>query len=154
VSGDLVDRLEQARTVLLGPTFASFRGRVEALQRVQRLVPALQPADDGLLAGARSEAVFQSALAEGGIQRVIYGHTHRARHDYFAADPEGAVRMYINTGTFLPLITRARDGRSFASAQQMTMVFAYRADEDRQGKRDGTTSIDIWNGTRRKLYHD
>jgi hypothetical protein len=85
---------------------------------------------------------------------VIYGHTHRARHDYFAADPEGAVRMYINTGTFLPLITRARDGRSFASAQQMTMVFAYRADEDRQGKRDGTTSIDIWNGTRRKLYHD
>jgi UDP-2,3-diacylglucosamine pyrophosphatase LpxH len=154
VSGDLVDRLEQARTVLLGPTFASFRGRVEALQRVQRLVPALQPADDGLLAAARSEAVFQSALAEGGIQRVIYGHTHRARHDYFAADPEGAVRMYINTGTFLPLITRARDGRSFASAQQMTMVFAYRADEDRQGKRDGTTSIDIWNGSRRKLYHD
>ena len=152
VSGDLVDRLEQARAVLLGPSFEAFRGRVEALQRVQRLVPALQPAEDGLLAGARSEAVFQGALTPGGIQRVIYGHTHRARHDYFAADTDGTVRMYINTGTFLPLITRARDGRSFASAQQMTMVFAYRADEDRQGKRDGTTSIDIWNGTRRKLY--
>ena len=152
VSGDLVDRLEQARAVLLGPTFDAFRGRVEALQRLQRLVPALQPAEDGLLAGARSEAVFQGALTPAGIQRVIYGHTHRARHDYFAANTEGTVRMYINTGTFLPLITRARDGRSFASAQQMTMVFAYRADEDRQGKRDGTTSIDIWNGTRRKLY--
>lgn len=152
VSGDLVDRLEQARAVLLGPTFESFRGRVEALQRVQRLVPALQPAEDGLLAGARSEAVFQGAPTPAGIQRVIYGHTHRARHDYFAASTDGTVRMYVNTGTFLPLITRARDGRSFASAQQMTMVFAYRADEDRQGKRDDTTSIDIWNGTRRKLY--
>jgi UDP-2,3-diacylglucosamine pyrophosphatase LpxH len=152
VSGDLVDRLEQARAILLGPSFDAFRGRVEVLQRVQRLVPALQPAEDSLLAGARSEAVFQSALAPGGIQRVVYGHTHRARHDYFAADTAGTVRMYINTGTFLPLISRSRDGRSFASAQQMTMVFAYLPEEDRQGKRDGTTSIDIWNGTRQKLY--
>ena len=31
----------------------------------------------------------------------------------------------------------------------MTMVFVYREDEDAQGKRSGTTSIDIWNGTRR-----
>jgi UDP-2,3-diacylglucosamine pyrophosphatase LpxH len=152
VSGDLVDRLEQARSVLLGPNFESFRGRVETLQRVQRLVPALQPAEDGLLAGARSEAVFQGELTPAGIQRVIYGHTHRARHDYFAASTDGTFRMYVNTGTFLPLITRTRDGRSFASAQQMTMVFAYRADEDMQGKRDGTTSIDIWNGTRQKRY--
>ena len=125
---------------------------METLQRVQRLVPALQPAEDGLLAGARSEAVFQGELTPAGIQRVIYGHTHRARHDYFAASTDGTFRMYVNTGTFLPLITRTRDGRSFASAQQMTMVFAYRADEDMQGKRDGTTSIDIWNGTRQKRY--
>jgi hypothetical protein len=60
--------------------------------------------------------------------------------------------MYVNTGTFLPLITRARDGRTFASAQQMTMVFVYREDEDTQGKQAGTTSIDIWNGTRGKRY--
>jgi UDP-2,3-diacylglucosamine pyrophosphatase LpxH len=152
ISGDLVDRLEQARALLLGPSFDAFRGRVEALQRVQRLVPALQPAEDSLLAGARAEAAFQEPWQPTGIQRVVYGHTHRARHDYFAATTDGSVRMYINTGTFLPLIARARDGRSFASAQQMTMVFAYRADEDRQGKRDGTTSTDIWNGTRQKLY--
>jgi UDP-2,3-diacylglucosamine pyrophosphatase LpxH len=152
VSGDLVDRLEQARAVLLGPDFESFRGRVESLERLQRLVPALLPSEDGLLAGARAEAVFQGEPVPGGIQRVIYGHTHRARHDYFSATPDGIVRMYVNTGTFLPLITRARDGRTFASAQQMTMVFAYREDEDTQGKRTGTTSIDIWNGTRRKLY--
>ena len=152
ISGDLVDRLEQARALLLGPSFDAFRGRVETLQRVQRLVPALQPAEDNLLAGARAEAAFQAPWNPIGIQRVVYGHTHRARHDYFAANTDGTVRMYINTGTFLPLIARARDGRSFASALQMTMVFAYRADEDRQGKRDGTTSIDIWNGARQKLY--
>ncbi len=152
VTGDLVDRLEQARAVLLGPDFESFRGRVESLERLQRLVPALLPSEDGLLAGARAEAVFQGKPMPGGIQRVIYGHTHRARHDYFSATPDGMVRMYVNTGTFLPLITRARDGRTFASAQQMTMVFAYREDEDTQGKRVGTTSTDIWNGTRRKLY--
>ena len=69
-----------------------------------------------------------------------------------AAAADGAARIYVNTGTFLPLISRARDGRTFASAQQMTMVFVYGEDEDTQGKRAGTTSLDIWNGTRRKLY--
>lgn len=152
VSGDLVDRLEQARALLLGPDFDSFRGRVGWLTRLQRLLPALLPATDRLLAGARSETVFQGEPTPGGIQRVIYGHTHRARHDFFSASPDGAVRMYVNTGTFLPLITRAADTRSFASALQMTMVFAYGPGEDTQGKREGTSSLDIWNGARRKLY--
>ena len=152
VSGDLVDRLEQARTLLLGPDFESFRGRVEVLERLQRLVPALLPSEDGLLAGARAETAFQGDPRPGGVQRVVYGHTHRARHDYFSAAADGTVRMYVNTGTFLPLTSRARDGRSFASAQQLTMVFAYRADEDVGGKRAGTTSLDIWNGTRHKQY--
>src|SRR5206468_1935245 len=31
ISGDLVDRLEQALALLLGPDFESFRGRVESL---------------------------------------------------------------------------------------------------------------------------
>ena len=152
LSGDLVDRLEQARALLLGPGFESFRGRVGWLTRLQRLMPALLPSPEGLLAGARAEAVFQGEPVPGGIQRVIYGHTHRARHDFFSASPDGTVRMYINTGTFLPLISRAGDGRSFASALQMSMVYLYRGDEDTQGKRDGSSSLDIWNGTRRKLY--
>jgi hypothetical protein len=108
--------------------------------------------EDRLLEGASTEEVLQPAEAARGIQRVVYGHTHRARHDYFSASPDGAVRMYINTGTFLPLITRARDGRTFASAQQLTMVFVYGPDEDTQGKRPGTSSVEIWNGMRRKLY--
>jgi UDP-2,3-diacylglucosamine pyrophosphatase LpxH len=152
VSGDLVDRLEQARALLLGPDFASFRGRVEALQRLQRVVPFMLPGDDGLFAGARSETALEGGPATGGIEYIVYGHTHRPRHDYLAAAVSGAVQLYVNTGTFLPLISRTGDGRSFASEQQLTMVFAYRADEDVEGKVEGTTSLDIWNGARRKRY--
>jgi UDP-2,3-diacylglucosamine pyrophosphatase LpxH len=152
LSGDLVDRLEQARALLLGPDFDSFRGRVELLQRLQRLVPALLPGDDGLFAGAGAERAFGGAPAAGGVEHVIYGHTHRARHDYLAATAAGAVHLYVNTGTFLPLISRTRDRHGFATEQQLTMVFAYRADEDLEGKVPGTTSLDIWNGSRRKRY--
>jgi UDP-2,3-diacylglucosamine pyrophosphatase LpxH len=152
LTGDLVDRLEQARALLLGPDFDSFRGRVEWLQRLQRLLPAMLPGDDAVYAGAGAEAAFSGAPAPGGIEHVIYGHTHRARHDYLAASAAGAVQLYVNTGTFLPLISRTRDRTSFASEQQLTMVFAYRADEDLEGKVPGTTSLDIWNGARRKRY--
>jgi hypothetical protein len=60
--------------------------------------------------------------------------------------------MYVNTGTFLPLIERARDRRSFVNSIQMTMVYVYRADEDTERKAPNTTSLDIWNGIRRKQY--
>jgi UDP-2,3-diacylglucosamine pyrophosphatase LpxH len=152
VSGDLVDRLEQARALLLGPDFASFRGRVEALQFLQRLVPFLRPAGEGLLAGARAEVALAGGPSAGGIEYVVYGHTHRARHDYLAAAASEAVQLYVNTGTFLPLISRTGDGHSFAREQQLTMVFVYRGDEDIEGKVAGTTSLDIWNGARRKRY--
>jgi hypothetical protein len=60
--------------------------------------------------------------------------------------------MYINTGTYLPLIARTADRRSFASSLQMSLVYLYREDEDAGGKRLGTTSLDIWTGIRRKVY--
>jgi len=151
VSGDLVDRLQEARSLLLGGGFDAFEGRVEALKTAQRLFPFLSPTGDRLLEGAEQEAVFGTPRP-GPIQRVIYGHTHRARHDYFAAEPAGAVKMYVNTGTFLPLIQRTRDGRSFANSIQLTMVYVYRSDEDTERKAPDTTSLDIWNGIRRKQY--
>lgn len=152
VSGDLVDRLQQIDRFLLGPDFDSFQGRVEMLGTLQRLFPFLAPAQDELYAGAKQEAVFQPEGIGRGIQRVVYGHTHRARHDYLVGSLDGSTQMYVNTGTYLPLITRAADERSFASALQMTMVYAYREDEDTAHKRPGTLTLDIWNGTRRKLY--
>lgn len=152
VSGDLVDRLQQVERLLLGSDFDSFEGRVEVLRRLQQLFPFLATEQDQLYAGAKREAVLQQAGISRGIQRVVYGHTHRARHDYLVSFPDGSTQMYINTGTFLPLITKAADGRSFASPLQMTMVYAYREDEDTAHKRPNTLSLDIWNGTRNKLY--
>ncbi len=153
VSADLVDRLQQARDILLGASFGSFRGRVEAFRKLQQVFARIfGEEDDRLLKGAWSEEAFQARNEGKGIQRVIYGHTHRPRHDYLSGYRDGRVKMYINTGTYLPLITRAADQRSFASSMLMTLVYLYRVDEDLDGKQPGTSSMDIWNGVRRKIY--
>ena len=152
VSADLIDRLQQARRLIMGPNFGTFRGRVEGLKRLERTFPFLFKEEDTLREGARSEEVFRHAREASPIQRVIYGHTHRARHDYFHGNQDGTVQMYVNTGTYLPLITEAEDGESFASSIQMVYVYLYRADEDLETKRPGTTSMDIWTGIRRKVY--
>jgi UDP-2,3-diacylglucosamine pyrophosphatase LpxH len=152
VSGDLVDRLQQARTLLLGADFRSFRGRVEAVRPLQQAFTSAFGEDDRVLKGAAGEEVLQPANAARGIQRVVYGHTHRAMHLYFSGERDGRARMYVNTGTYLPLISRATDGHSFASSLQMSLVYLYREDEDTDDKVPGTTSLDIWNGIRRKVY--
>jgi UDP-2,3-diacylglucosamine pyrophosphatase LpxH len=152
VSADLIDRLQQARRLILGRDFGSFRGRVGALKSLERTFPFLFKEEDTLREGARSEEVFRNPRPESQIQRVVYGHTHRARHDYFHANQDGTVQMYINTGTYLPLITEAEDGESFASSIQMVYVYLYRVDEDLGTKRPGTTSLDMWTGIRRKVY--
>ena len=153
VSADLVDRLQQARDVLLGADFGSFRGRVEALARMRSLVARIVGTEgDPLQAAAAAEEVLQPAGAARGVERVVYGHTHRALHRYFSGERDGRARMYVNTGTYLPLIARAADGRSFASSLQMSLAYFYRADEDTDGKVPGTTSMDLWTGIRRKAY--
>jgi UDP-2,3-diacylglucosamine pyrophosphatase LpxH len=152
ISADLVDRLQQARGVLLGADFRSFRGRVEAVRKLQGVFNRVFGDEDRLLEGAAAEEALQPAQAARGIQRVVYGHTHRARHVYFSGERDGRARMYVNTGTYLPLISRAADRRSFASSLQMSLVYIYRADEDTEGKVAGTTSLDIWSGIRRKVY--
>lgn len=152
VSADLIDRLQQARRLILGPDFGTFRGRVGGLKRLERTFPFIFREEDVLREGARSEEAFRNPRPGSPIQRVIYGHTHRARHDYFHGNQDGTVQMYVNTGTYLPLITEAEDGESFASSIQMVYVYVYRADEDVETKQPGTTSMDIWTGIRRKLY--
>ena len=153
VSADLVDRLQQARDVLMGSDFRSFKSRVEAVRRLQGIVNRLFGGEaDRLLEGAAAEAALQPAQADRGILRVVYGHTHRALHRYFSGELDGRARMYVNTGTYLPLITRAADRRSFVSSLQMSLAYFYREDEDTEGKVAGTTSMDIWTGIRRKVY--
>ncbi len=153
VSADLVDRLQQARSILLSSNFKTFKGRVEAVRNLQGVFTRIfGEGDDRLLEGAASEQAFKAGQESRGIQRVIYGHTHRPTHQYFAGFPDGRVQMYVNTGTYLPLIARTADRRGFASSIQMSLVYVYRADEDTGGKQPGSTSMDIWNGVRRKLY--
>ncbi len=153
VSADLVDRLQQARSILLGSNFKTFKGRVEAVRKLQGVFTRIfGEGDDRLLEGAASEQAFKPGQESRGIQRIIYGHTHRPTHRYFSGLRDGRVQMYVNTGTYLPLIARTADGRGFASSIQMTLVYVYRADEDLGGKAPGTTSMDIWNGVRRKTY--
>jgi UDP-2,3-diacylglucosamine pyrophosphatase LpxH len=152
VAADLIDRLQQARRLILGPDFGTFRGRVDGLKRLERTFPFLFREEDTLREGARSEEAFRNPRPGSRIQRVIYGHTHRARHDYFHGKQDGTVRMYVNTGTYLPLITEAEDGESFVSSIQMVYVYVYRADEDVETKQPGTTSMDVWTGIRRKVY--
>jgi UDP-2,3-diacylglucosamine pyrophosphatase LpxH len=149
VSGDLVDRLALARSVLLGGNFGEFRRKAGALELLQKAFSVLSQGDP-FRDGAKSEYEAKDGLPAW-TQHVVYGHTHRARRDYFSGQVDGHVRMYVNSGTFLPLISRVADGRGFATELQMTMVFAYAEAEDSDTKRGGP-SLDIWNGTRRKQY--
>jgi UDP-2,3-diacylglucosamine pyrophosphatase LpxH len=154
VSGDLTDYLSKARALL------EMDGGLETLQELMPLVDKLQAAlrqvkgagdKDDLMAGAEEE--FAGGTPPG-IEYIVYGHTHSARNDCFAATRDGIVRMYINTGTFLPLIERALDDKSFWQGHRMTYVCFYNAEEDKEGRRDNGPTIDLWNGLRRKLYKD
>ena len=144
VSGDVVDRLQLVRTALSKFGF-------DGLGSVAKLFHSSNnPAtdQDEYYEGAKEE--FEN---EGdAIQYVLYGHTHCARHDYFAGNVDGRIRMYINTGTYLPLVRGTDDGKGFAKSHQMTLAFFYRDDEDQQGRSGSGPTMDLWNGIKRKEY--
>jgi UDP-2,3-diacylglucosamine pyrophosphatase LpxH len=145
-TGDLIDHLEDVRRFALGGSMAEFRGRVHAA------LPVVALLDNG-----RGDRYVEGAIREmrqeedPAFQFILYGHTHVARQEYLTGELDGRGRIYVNTGTYLPLITIARDERTFASAKQMTMTFAYGEDEDTDGKAGGP-SLEVWAGIRRKQY--
>ena len=149
VRGDLVDRLQLARSVL-GGSFEVFRRRAGVLRSLAFLIGDSDEVFDGAGEEFASLESREPTLPDW-TQYLIYGHTHRPRRDYLSADRSGRVQMYVNTGTYLPLINRTGDGRSFATEKRMTLTFLYRSDEDTSRKRGGP-SIDIWSGVRRKNY--
>ena len=146
LTGDLIDHLQDVKRLAMGKTFEEFRGRVHTLAPLADLV--LGERTDRYLEGAIHEMKDEK---DEQIQFVLYGHTHVGKHEYLTGKPDGSGRIYVNTGTWLPLICPSRDGVSFASAKQLTMVFAYSADEDKEGKAGGP-SLDVWQGIRRKIY--
>ncbi|HET9275237.1 MAG TPA: hypothetical protein VFN96_04135, partial [Gemmatimonadales bacterium] len=152
VQADLTDRLQQVRALLLGTSFDTFRKRVGTVEKLLEFAALFSRNKDTLLEGAKKERVFQGPIGDKGTQYVVYGHTHRARTDYVSGRPDGRVRMYLNAGTYLPLIARAEDFETFGRSTQMTLSYFFREDEDTDRKVPGTVSADTWYGIRRKLY--
>jgi UDP-2,3-diacylglucosamine pyrophosphatase LpxH len=154
ITGDLTDRLSLLRKRILGDSFDQFRGRVDALTKLQDVANRVIPDRDGYQAGAEQEKEWDQWRAQppGPIQFVLYGHTHRAKHVAFEASLDQRVRMYLNTGTLLPLIQRTSTGEGFSNASQMTMAFFYRTEEDKSARADAGPTLDLWNGIRRKAY--
>jgi hypothetical protein len=148
VSGDIVDRLELARARLDASGLAGLREYAKAFVTLNNLKSAVLPEEDAAYLGAKHE--FGNLSQD--IQLIVYGHTHRARHAYLSASVDGRVRMYINSGTYLPLIERTDDQSGFARSHQMTMAFVYSEAEDRDGRQGPGPTLDLWNGIKRKEY--
>ncbi len=143
--GDLTDRLEQLLTFLETKTFDELKFDLTLFNFFRGVFGSSK---DHWAEAAGKE--WEGGL-HGKIQYVVYGHTHETRTEYFSGLADNRVRMYINTGTYLPLIQRARDA-GFATANQMTMTFFYRGDEDTEGKKGNMPSMEMWNGIKRKVY--
>jgi UDP-2,3-diacylglucosamine pyrophosphatase LpxH len=148
VSGDIVDRLQLVQAAI---RHLGFDGLADCAKFFKGIGAFKEPKvgdPDDHYNGALRE--FDKLGNE--IQYVLYGHTHRARHDYFAGDVTGRVKMYINTGTYLPLIQGTDDGKGFAKSHQMTLAFFYRDEEDKVCRAGPGPTLDLWNGIKRKEY--
>jgi UDP-2,3-diacylglucosamine pyrophosphatase LpxH len=150
VSGDLTDYLVKLRAVLKAvSTSESLRGAlVDIVGNLGRSGES-PVTEDELYLGARQE---WKNLGDDQYQYLLYGHTHDALHRCLSARTDGIVSMYINTGTYLPLIQRTDDGAGFYSEHRMTIAFFYKESEDSGGRVGNGPTADIWNGFRRKLY--
>jgi UDP-2,3-diacylglucosamine pyrophosphatase LpxH len=150
VKGDLVDRFQLLEKALRNAKYEDIKQSIGIFEMVGAVLGGSR---DRYTESAEKEWDWMSGTDLRDIQYILYGHTHKALHEYFAGTPDGRVRMYINTGTYLPLIEKTSNKKGFYSAYQMTMAFFYRKDEDRQGRtKDQSPTMDLWNGIKRKIY--
>lgn len=148
VSGDLTDLLGHLRTALrLHPAPDTIGKVLPVADKYNAVKKLLTGGKDEYVDGAREEAGKLPAE----IQYLVFGHTHQAAQDCFSVDPDGRVRLYVNTGTFLPLITRAGDG-SFFESSRMSFVTFYRGDEDNDDRANDLPTMEVWDGLKRKAY--
>ena len=143
--GDIVDRLEQFLGAIGDLDFEEIGSLVRFGEWVAGIIGGR---GDDFENGAREEWAWPG---HDGIQYILYGHTHLAKNRYFSAGLDGRVRMYINTGTYLPYV-RQVEGGGFAAAHQMTLACFYRDDEDMESRQGPGPTLDLWNGVRRKRY--
>lgn len=150
VSGDLTDYLGKLLIVLKQKNGLELLGQllpyVDTYQSMQRLVAGGEGVDQ-LSKGAEYELTDGRGAGDD-VQFLFYGHSHDARSLCLRAHPSGRVKMYVNTGTFLPFIERARRGSGFYSSGRMTYACVYLEGEGRDPKRTPGPALDVWNGLR------
>ena len=146
--GDITDRLEKFRMILSVSNYDHLSFLVNAFEKM------INEEEDyrKYSRGAMQEWEMEHGLDMTDIQYIVYGHTHRAERTYFSGSPQGKVKMYINTGTFLPLIQRTDDKKGFAMDHRLSTVFFYNRDEDFNGRSDEGPTLELWNGVKRKYY--
>lgn len=157
VSGDLTDHLAKLRTAVEASSDLQDLGRL--VSRLEKVVVAVKAqlgitSLDDLAEGALTdfEAREVPEVDYDQVQYIVYGHTHESRHDIKSATVDGRVQMYVNTGTFLPFVDLALDGKSFLEAHRMTNAMFFRDDEDTKGREGPGPTVDFWSGFRKKRY--
>ena len=146
--GDITDRFEQLYNIIEDKNFDQIAKIVDVFKFFDNIFGG--GSKDDLVEGAKGEFKLDTYKD---IQYIFYGHTHEARQDYFHGEPSGKVKLYINTGTYLPYIQQTEGNNGFASAYQMTMAFIYKRNEDpSNGKDNDNPTLSLWNGIKRKVY--
>ena len=141
LSGDITDRLTLLRAALK----LEFNDIEKILPLAAKVYGVISGSKDIYREGAQKE------LAAHDVEYVVYGHTHFAATDYISGEPNGRVKMYINTGTYLPLVQKACD-HGFGTDYRMTFTVFYRPEEDTRAKDGRVVSCEIWSGRKRKQY--
>lgn len=149
VSGDLTDYLQKVRDEVHIGGLDAVEASIRLLEALGDLRQMFVGEKTPLLDGAAEEA--DGLPDDSPIQYIVYGHTHRARQECFSARLDGRIRMYVNTGTFLPLIERARD-RSYYETHRMTFACFFRGDEDTVSRAGDGPTMDVWDRVQRKEY--
>ncbi len=141
---DFIDTIELLLDAIKNSSFNQILQITKIIDDIKEKYDRIAREGDKFEQGARSEFI-----ANPDLQYVIYGHTHAAKSTVFSTQTDGSIQCYLNTGTYLPVIMKAKD-RGFSSMKQMTMTFIYRADEDLKNKSENQVSVDFWRGERIK----
>jgi hypothetical protein len=120
-----------------------------------KLKEVFSPDQEPLIKGAQTDFAGLSKA----YRHVVYGHTHISQENCFFGDLNGAYQLYVNTGTFLPIIEGTTNAsgastKTYSTSFAMTMVFFYKGDEDTSGRAPGNIdpTVEFWDGRRRKKY--
>ena len=143
-SGDIVDRIQLLQKSLKKNDFRSFKSTLKLI-KIAEILPEFK--NKIYLKGAIEDFVKFPDL-----QFVVYGHTHYAKEIVIESTQDDPPKMYINTGTYLPLIQKATL-KGYGIAKKMTITFIYSKNEDNKNKKPQTNSIEFWNGTKQKEYN-